>query len=149
MNKNLKLIIEAAVVAVLIAVGAYFYQQAQTEKRLEAELNQNTSVEATSTILLLIDFGSDRLEHFQTQVAGPITAWELLQKGALSLELNLDSQDYGEMGILVKQIGDKKNGDNGQSWIYYVNGEQAQVSASKYQMKPGDKVEWRFEKAPF
>jgi hypothetical protein len=31
-------------------------------------------------------------------------------------------------------------------WAFYVNGKQAEVGAGSYQLKNGDKIEWKIEK---
>ena len=45
--------------------------------------------------------------------------------------------------------GIEENGENGKYWLYYVNGEMPMVSADKKELRPGDKVEFKFEKSPF
>ena len=48
------------------------------------------------------------------------------------------------MGKFIETInGVKGNGD--QNWIYYVNGQKAQVGVSNYKIKPGDVVSWKYE----
>ena len=35
------------------------------------------------------------------------------------------------------------------SWIYFVNGKSGEVAADKYELKNGDKVEWKYMKPNF
>ncbi len=56
--------------------------------------------------------------------------------------------DYGgELGVLITKIGDKKNGDEGKYWQYFVNGKYAKVGVSGYKVRTGDVIEWRFTKS--
>ena len=65
---------------------------------------------------------------------------ELTNKG-----IALEYDDYGrELGVLITKIGDKKNGEDGKYWQYFVNGEYAKVGVSQYGLKAGDAVEWKF-----
>lgn len=102
-----------------------------------------------NNVFLTISFAADDLAIFEEKFQANKTALDLLKSATSQLKLSLETKDYGEMGILVEKIGDKKGGDEGKYWIYYVNGQSAQVSVSKYQLKAGDKVEFRFEKAQF
>jgi len=58
---------------------------------------------------------------------------------------NWDSYD----SFFVVAINDIENGKDGKYWLYYVNGELANVGCSRYYLKNNDVVEWRFEKSPF
>lgn len=48
-------------------------------------------------------------------------------------------------GVYVDQINGTANND-GSFWIFYVNGQMADVDPAQYQCKPDDKIEWRYEK---
>ena len=51
----------------------------------------------------------------------------------------------GELGVFIIQIGDKKNGDDGNKfWQYTVNGVYASVGASHYTVQQGDVISWYF-----
>ncbi|TSC92177.1 MAG: hypothetical protein CEN91_545 [Candidatus Berkelbacteria bacterium Licking1014_85] len=70
-----------------------------------------------------------------------VDAFTLLKENA-----TVESQDFGaDLGVFVTAInGVDSNNDS--YWIMYVNGVQANESASKYITKNSDKIEWRFEK---
>ncbi len=63
--------------------------------------------------------------------------------------LNLITEEYGEMGILVIQLGDNVNGQDNKYWQYYVNSEMPMVSADNYMLKDGDFLEWKFQESKF
>ena len=47
------------------------------------------------------------------------------------------------MGKFIESINDLKNGEK--NWIYYVNGEKANIGVSNYKIKSGDVVSWKYE----
>ncbi len=77
-----------------------------------------------------------------------MTAFDLLKNKTEELNIPLKIKTY-DFGILIEAIGNKKNGQDGKYWMYYVNNEMPMVSVDKKEIKPGDKVEFRFEKSPF
>jgi hypothetical protein len=63
--------------------------------------------------------------------------------------INLVFKDYGAMGVLVEQLGSRKNGTENKYWQYFVNDVQPMVGADKYVLQDRDRVEWRFVKSSF
>lgn len=107
-----------------------------------------------SSVVLQINFDDVKIENnllFElTEIAPAETAFTLTQKSLASREIPFEFKDYGaDLGILVEQIGDQKNGTDGKYWQYQVNGQYADVGAGKYIVKPGDKIEWRFAESSF
>jgi len=65
--------------------------------------------------------------------------------------LKARADDYIEKPIninktkeIIERLLDKKNGEDGKYWQYFVNGEYAKVGVSQYGLKAGDAVEWKF-----
>jgi hypothetical protein len=87
------------------------------------------------------------------------TKWEFKKETTLIMALqeinqvypvlNLQTKDYGEMGILVEQMAGQKNGTDNKYWQYFVNGAQPMVGADKYVLQENDQVEWKFAKSEF
>ncbi|MFH0873864.1 MAG: DUF4430 domain-containing protein [Candidatus Komeilibacteria bacterium] len=71
------------------------------------------------------------------------------QQLAAKNNLNWVTKDYGSMGVLVTQIGDKKNGDQNKYWQYWINKQQVQTAANAYILRPNDVIEWRFSTSQF
>ncbi len=68
-------------------------------------------------------------------------ALELLKANA-----TVETQNYEGIGELVTSInGVPSTAEN--YWIFYVNGEQAQVGASEFATKSTDQLSWRYEQA--
>ncbi|MDD5146774.1 MAG: DUF4430 domain-containing protein [Candidatus Pacebacteria bacterium] len=159
MNRIIKSIIELVILAAVVAIGVYFYHGAPEPKPArEGSENEATSTESMGRILvpsseknaiLFISFNADDFAYFEAEVKEWMTAFDLLKDGTSHLKLDLQTKDYGDMGVLVEKIGQKKNSDDGKYWLYYVNGQLAQVAANKQPLKAGDKVEWKFEKSSF
>lgn len=42
--------------------------------------------------------------------------------------------------------GKKAKAENKEFWAFYINGKQSTVGAGGYQLKNGDKIEWKIEK---
>jgi len=57
--------------------------------------------------------------------------------------------DYGDMGILVKQIKDKKNGEEQKYWQYFINNEQPQISVNNYYPNNEENITWKFIESEF
>ena len=98
--------------------------------------------------ILIIDNGEGNPETFDVDFNQGDTAFDLLKNKAEQSELNLKTKTY-DIGVMVEAIGDKENGQDGKYWLYYVNKEMPMVSADKKEIKPGDLVEFKFEKSPF
>jgi hypothetical protein len=64
-------------------------------------------------------------------------------------EIKLKTKNYGDMGVLVEQLGDSANGQDEKYWQYFVNAVQPMVGADKYILNNNDQVEWKFAKSSF
>ncbi|MEK9165538.1 MAG: DUF4430 domain-containing protein [Patescibacteria group bacterium] len=117
-----------------------------------AQLNINNSDEDNNEnsdiIILQIDFGDDRIKsnfqfsifNFQNQ-----SLWSIMQETLEKNNIYLDYQDYGgDLGVFIKQIGDKKNGQDSKYWQYLINGEYAKMGVSSYKVRAGDVILWKF-----
>jgi hypothetical protein len=60
-------------------------------------------------------------------------------------KINFKDKNYMVLGSFVEEInGIRGNGEK--NWIYYVNGKEAEIGISKYEIGPGDVVTWKYEK---
>src|SRR3989338_7953831 len=127
--------------------GCALKKQASFTEPLTAQPSSiKTPVEPSVT--LLFDFGDDRIRiNFKVQISDvkiPLL-WPIMQEELTNKGIALEYDDYGrELGVLITKIGDKKNGEDGKYWQYFVNGEYAKVGVSQYGLKAGDAVEWKF-----
>jgi len=59
-------------------------------------------------------------------------------------KIDFKDKTYSGMGKLIEEINGISNGDK--YWIYYVNGQKANIGISNYKIKAGDVVSWKYEK---
>lgn len=63
-----------------------------------------------------------------------------------SEKITFESKNYSGIGQFIYSInGIKSDGSN--YWIYYINGNEAQIGVSSYKLKDNDQIEWKFEKS--
>lgn len=142
-DKNLKILIGIAIVfAIGIGVSGINIQS-EIEKLTPAAVTQlktKASIEEKAT--LIIDDGTGSPQVFKMEVNEETTVFDLLKQTGIALEYT----EY-EIGIFIDAIGgiwnDKKEK---KYWMYYINGEKAKLGVSKQVVKPGDKIEFKFEK---
>jgi len=70
------------------------------------------------------------------------TAFELLSRDHVVTYQQFD------FGVLIEAI-DGEESTNDRFWLFYVNGEQAQVGADQYTTTDGDTLLWRLEESTF
>jgi len=101
-----------------------------------------------NSISLVLDFGDGAIKTLSLDLAPKMTAFDLLSQGAQKNKIPVTTK-ISDMGTFVQAIGDKQGGQGGKYWMYYVNSLLANVGADKYELKAGDRVEWKFEKPSF
>ena len=59
-------------------------------------------------------------------------------------------KEYPSLGFFIEEINGKKNDPtNDTYWLYYINGQLANIGISNYQIKQGDIIEWKYVKSKF
>ena len=137
-------------IGIIIIIGGWIIcsnivEQSSIQKEV-GSLSVQDSVE--KEIVLIIDNGEEEPQIFKAEGKEGITAFDLLKNKAEESGLVLKTKTY-DIGVMIEAIGEKENGQDGKYWLYYVNGEMASVSADKEEIKPGDEIEFKFEKSPF
>lgn len=70
----------------------------------------------------------------------------LNQEKRLAVEFKM----FTGMGAMVQAIDDVANDTRANKfWLYYINGQSAQVGISFYTVKPDDLIEWKYEASQF
>ncbi|MBU4369204.1 DUF4430 domain-containing protein [Patescibacteria group bacterium] len=143
-NLSLGLIL---IIVILIGIWLLFFQEfnkpvsvEQVKVELEEEIKQE--------LILVINNSEEDVRTYVSEFNQGITAFDLLKNKAEELDLTLETKTY-DIGVLIETIGDKKNGDDGKYWLYYINNEMPMVAADKKELSPGDKVEFKFEEFVF
>jgi len=145
MRKYVKIIIGIGIFIILVVVIIFIFQdKANPEEISNSQVLEESAINTT----LIIDYGDEKIERFDTEIKQGMNVFDLLKEETEKLNLALETKTY-DMGIFIEAIGDKKNGQDGKYWMYYVNGEMPMVSADNLKINSGDKVEFKFEKSSF
>lgn len=146
MSKTNKIII--ALVVLLAGLLLFWnWQTVQKQTKNTIDLEQEKVVKKL-TINLLVE-GLDGLPTTVEFKSGSLLLDVLKDLNKNYPTLNLQTKDFGQMGVLVEQLGNYKNGTDGKYWQYFVNGIQPMVGADKYVLQNNDQVEWKFTKSEF
>ncbi len=132
-------IILAAGALLLLGTSFYYSQDFWYSSR---SLDNSSSFAQAS---LDIDFAGGEILRCNKSLALNSTVFDLLKLCLEGAEpVPLEYKSYGEMGIFVNIIGERKSGDDGRYWQYRVNGIYSSVAADKYIIQNGDEVFWKF-----
>jgi hypothetical protein len=115
----------------LIISGYFFYQN---------QLHSKKSIVKQENIIVYLKL--DGQEDFVKQAIST-------KKNALEFtkeKTKLVTKGEGAYAYVVEINGRKANDLNKEFWAFYLNGRQAEVGAGSYQLKEGDKIEWKLEK---
>ncbi len=99
------------------------------------------------TVTVTIDYGDGAQKRF-TDIAWKkemtvLDAMKVAEKHPRGIRMTY--RGSGSTALLTK-IDDLENEGRGRNWIYRVNGELADRSFGIFELKPGDRVLWRFER---
>ena len=64
-------------------------------------------------------------------------------------KINIESIKYNNVGVFIKSINNKKNGDHNKYWQYWVNSRYAQIASDKYLLKDKDTILWKFTSSKY
>jgi hypothetical protein len=148
MKKSIYILIGAVIIFIVIG-GWFLLNSASIQPNPQGELTPAPTENVAQNVALVIDEGQGTVRNFQVKFKEGITAFDALKSITDETGLALNTKTY-DIGILVQAIGDKEGGqDGGKYWMYYVNGQAPTIAADKEALKPGDKVEFKFEKSPY
>src|SRR3989338_1410997 len=137
--------------AVLILVG-FLLSLGWQERSVEPQTGTSLkSQEAASQASIMIDTGKDILGFSNVKIEPQDTVWSVLKRLSESQaeKLKIESQDYGEMGVLITAVNGVKGGEDDKYWQYWVNNEYAQVAADKQSVNARDVIMWKFTGSKF
>jgi hypothetical protein len=105
---------------------------------------------AAQTVELVVDDGDGGKKAYRVDWSPKLTVLAAMQRAQQSEKLDFQYRHSGEMAFL-DAIGATKNepGPGGRSWIYHVNGEEADVGFGARELAPGDVVLWRLQKSKY
>ena len=103
---------------------------------------------ATGTVQLEIEFNSER-KNINVAVPCSVdsTVFTILQRAHNMGDLKFDSMGLTDDMKFVTSIGGVDNlNEQGDNWVFRVNGKLGDKSAGVYPVKPGDQIQWAFGK---
>lgn len=114
---------------------------------IESTIVENTEVipnptTTKETVSITIDNGSEQKE-FALGFSTTTTVLDILQEACLTANFAIEMEEY-EFGIIVEAINNQKNGIGSKYWLYYVNDVMPQLTPDKIQVKPNDKIEFKY-----
>lgn len=83
-------------------------------------------------------------EKTNLSVPPDISFYEALVQAKKMEVIKFSGKNYPGLGFFVTEIGTLRAGD-GKYLLYYINGKEASVGVSAYQLKDGDVIEWKLE----
>lgn len=141
---------------ILLALGGLIgsrwqqtYDLRYYQKLAENRAGQIERGESRQVSLMLDDSVAAPVVYRDIEFKENQTLFDLTKDLAKKNNLSFDYKDFGEMGYLITQIGDKINGQDNKFWQYWVNNEQVQVAANKYILRSNDIVLWKFAASKF
>lgn len=107
------------------------------------------NAEPTATrVSLRIKFGDGKQKSVTLPVTGQMTVANLLVEAQKKERLTFKMKGEGKSAFLTELDGVKNEGGLGRNWVYRVNDELGDRSFAVFPVKPGDKVEWKFDSYP-
>ena len=131
-------------ITILIATGVFYFGYSFNPNLKNVNFSSNTSSDKVS---VLIDDGKIVTGFANQDIPADATVFGLLQQVTSTNNIVLDYTPAAETSfnaVFIKKIGDKQNGEFGSYWQYWVNGEQPQVGADKFNLTGGETVLWTF-----
>ena len=96
------------------------------------------------TVNLMLDYGDGEVASYSNIPTAAENVFQITEKIAKENNLAFESQTYQDLGALITKIGEKKNGEDGRYWQYWVNQQKPEVGAGAYVPQSGDFIEWKF-----
>lgn len=138
-------------IVLILLLGALFYFLPKNNTiNTGKNTNSKDNIEDSDfEMLVSYHFSEDDIQEFDYHFKQPASLDQIVAYHCLKNEWECNSENYGEMGILITQIKGKQNGEDQKYWQYFIEDEQPQISVDKYYPKEGDTIEWKFIKSEF
>jgi len=143
----MKKIINIVAVLVIAIAALYLWKQPSQAPGRDNPANLPTAPKVNIELV----FSPDRQIKTQYEYTEPVSysLFAITKEVATQEGWNFLWEDYGELGLLVTQIDQSKNGTDDKYWQYYVNGQMPQIGASNYYPKDQDNIKWIFQESQY
>lgn len=136
--------ITVAIIAILVIVAGYFVSgnvQEKGEITSSAVSQENQVKKVKASITINPGSESQVLSVQDLEIEEGSTALE-----ATSQIADVETSGEGEMAFVTSIDGREANEAKNEFWELVVNDEPSQVGAGSYEVRDGDKIEWRVSK---
>lgn len=93
--------------------------------------------------------------EYRTIMKPDSSVYDLMSALKEQKKIDFKGKDYANLGFFIEEINGVRNNSAGlpaqagKNWLYYVNGQPAQVGVSYYKLNNNDTIEWKYEKKSF
>lgn len=89
-------------------------------------------------------------QKYELTLAKNNTVQQAMNLLSQKTNFTFSGKQYATLGFFVDEInGLKNNPKTNQYWIYYINGQSANVGVSSYIIQPNDIITWKYETSKF
>jgi len=135
-------------IGLVIIISVWMIFSDTVSENLPGTISQPVVREAAGQAVLMIDYGEGESESFTVEMGEGTTAFDLLKDKTGELSINLETKSY-DLGIFIEALGERRNGEDGKYWLYYINDEMPMTASDKQPVNSGDKIEFKFQRPSF
>lgn len=84
--------------------------------------------------------------EYPLAVSGTENVIDVMRTLASTTDFSFTGSETPSLGFFVESISGRKSGE-GKYWFLYVNGASSPKGASQTIVRPGDRIEWRYQEA--
>ncbi len=119
----------------------------QTEQTIDTNTTENTDPAPTAQSEIKQDLATLEINgvSLTTSIEKNTSVYDFMNKLKKERKVNFTDKTYIGLGKFIDSINGIR-GDGTRFWIYYVDGQKAQIGVSNYKINPGDVVSWKYEK---
>lgn len=145
------LILTAIIIFILYTVNTWGYCCGPQNSYLDIQKEENVVPKADYAYIINFTFdnGDEISVKYPYTFSPDQSLLDIIKNVSEEKNWTLDFEDYGDMGTLVTQIDESKNGQGQKYWQYFIDGEQPQMSVDKYYPPFGTKIDWKFIKSEY
>ena len=124
---------------IICLVLIYIYRIPQPRQNRQNLLNTQQVLPVKNVVTLEING-----IKYENEISEEISVYDFMYNLRTKGEIDFKEKTYSGMGKFIEEINGIKNGES--YWIYYINGEKANIGVSNYKINEGDIISWRYEK---
>lgn len=138
MSKRIFIFVITALLTLGVLIGGFLFF------RPTHSPSPQLSTVAGQSVQVVIDFGTEQNDESVVPYKPTLTAFSALEAALDGKNYPLDVDRSSGLGVFVRAIGSRTNGDDKKFWQYWVNGAFPLIASDKYYLIPNDVVEWKF-----